>query len=56
VVELVAEGLTNPEVAERMFISRRPKVDTHLGHIFPKLVHSRAGLSAQAAGRRRQPS
>ena len=56
VVELVAEGLTNPEIGERMFISRAT-VKTHLAHIFPKLdVHSRSELSAQAAGRRKTAS
>jgi DNA-binding CsgD family transcriptional regulator len=53
VVELVAEGLTNPQVAERMFVSPAT-VKTHLSHVFSKLdVHSRAELSAQAAGRRK---
>ena len=53
VVELVAEGLTNPQVAERMFVSPAT-VKTHLSHVFRKLdVHSRAELSAQAAGRRK---
>ena len=36
VVRLVAEGLTNPQVGERLFISRRT-VQTHLAHIFAKL-------------------
>ena len=48
VVELVTEGCTNPEIAERMFISRAT-VKTHLAHVFKKLdVQSRAELSAQA--------
>ena len=48
VVELVAEGLTNPQVGERMFISPAT-VKTHLSHIFGKLdVHSRAELTAYA--------
>jgi predicted ATPase/DNA-binding CsgD family transcriptional regulator len=51
VVELVAEGLTNPQVAERMFISRAT-VKAHLGHIFHKLdVSSRSELAAAAARR-----
>ena len=33
VVELVAEGLTNPQIGERMFISTAT-VKTHLAHIF----------------------
>ena len=56
VVELVAEGLTNPQVAERMFVSPGT-VKTHLSHVFRKLdVHSRAELSAQAVGRRKTAS
>ena len=52
VVELVAEGLTNPQIAERMFISPGT-VKTHVAHVFRKVdVHSRAELSAQAAKRR----
>jgi predicted ATPase/DNA-binding CsgD family transcriptional regulator len=51
VVELVAEGLTNPQVAERMFISRGT-VKAHLTHIFQKLdVSSRAELAAYATRR-----
>jgi DNA-binding CsgD family transcriptional regulator len=51
VVELVAQGLTNPQVAERVFVSPGT-VKTHLAHIFSKLdVHSRAELSAKAGAR-----
>jgi predicted ATPase/DNA-binding CsgD family transcriptional regulator len=53
VAELVSQGLTNPEIGERMFISRAT-VKTHLAHIFKKLdVHSRAELTAHAARRNR---
>ena len=56
VVELVAEGLTNPQVGERMFVSPGT-VKTHVAHIFRKLdVHSRAELTAQAVERRKVPS
>jgi DNA-binding CsgD family transcriptional regulator len=49
VVRLVAERLTNPEIAERMFISRRT-VQTHVSHALAKLgVASRRELAAQAA-------
>jgi DNA-binding CsgD family transcriptional regulator len=48
VVKLVAEGLSNPQIAERMFISRKT-VTTHLSHVFAKLdLPSRAALSAEA--------
>lgn len=51
VVELVAEGLTNPQIGERMFISRRT-VQTHLTHVFAKLgITSRSELAAEAARR-----
>jgi predicted ATPase/DNA-binding CsgD family transcriptional regulator len=51
VVKLVSEGLTNPQVAERMFISRAT-VKVHLGHVFQKLdVRSRSELAAQSARR-----
>ena len=44
----VAEGLSNPQIAERMFISRRT-VTTHLTAIFRKLgVSSRAQVAAIA--------
>lgn len=46
VAELVAEGLTNPEVGERLFISRRT-VQAHLSHIYGKLgISNRAELAA----------
>jgi DNA-binding CsgD family transcriptional regulator len=56
VVELVAQGLTTPQIGERMFVSPAT-VKTHLTHIFRKLdVHSRAELTAQAVGRRNTAS
>ena len=46
VAELVAEGLTNPQIGERMFISPRT-VQTHLAHVFAKLqISSRAELAS----------
>ena len=49
VVRLVAERLTNPEIAERMFISRRT-VQTHVSHALAKLgVADRRALAAEAA-------
>jgi predicted ATPase/DNA-binding CsgD family transcriptional regulator len=51
VAALAAEGLTNPQIGERMFISKAT-VKTHLAHIFRKLdVHSRAELTAEAVRR-----
>jgi DNA-binding CsgD family transcriptional regulator len=53
VVLLVTQGLTNVEIGQRLFISRRT-VETHLTHIFAKLgVSSRVQLAAQAS--RAQP-
>jgi predicted ATPase/class 3 adenylate cyclase/DNA-binding CsgD family transcriptional regulator len=52
VVALVVEGMTNPQVAERMFISR-DTVKTHLAHIYAKVgVSSRAQLATLAARHR----
>jgi DNA-binding CsgD family transcriptional regulator len=51
VAALAAEGLTNPEIGERMFVAKAT-VKTHLAHIFRKLdVHSRAELIAKAVRR-----
>ena len=52
VAELVAGGLSNVQVAERLFISRRT-VDAHLSHIFDKLnISSRVELARESARRR----
>jgi DNA-binding CsgD family transcriptional regulator/tetratricopeptide (TPR) repeat protein len=51
IVNFVAEGLTNPQIGERMFISRGT-VKVHLSHIFAKLtIASRAELAAEATRR-----
>jgi len=51
VVRLVAEGLTNPQIADRLFISRGT-VKTHLSHIFAKLdTANRTELAAAAMNR-----
>jgi DNA-binding CsgD family transcriptional regulator/energy-coupling factor transporter ATP-binding protein EcfA2 len=48
VVALVAQRLSNPEVAERLFISRHT-VESHLKHIYRKLgLSSRLELAAEA--------
>jgi predicted ATPase/DNA-binding CsgD family transcriptional regulator len=49
VLRLVATGLTNAEVAEKLFLSSRT-VDWHLSSIYRKLgLHSRAGASRFAS-------
>lgn len=49
VVDLVAQGLSNPQIGERLFVSRRT-VQTHVAHVFTKLdISSRAQLAAEAA-------
>ena len=53
VAALVAQGLTNPEIGERMFISRGT-VKVHLSHIFAKLgIGTRSELAAEATRRDR---
>jgi DNA-binding CsgD family transcriptional regulator/tetratricopeptide (TPR) repeat protein len=49
VAGLVAEGLSNPQIGNRMYVSRRT-VQTHLVHIFAKLdISSRAQLAAEVS-------
>jgi len=53
VADLVAEGLSNPQIGERLYISHRT-VQTHLAHIFAKLgISARAQLAAEVTRRRR---
>ena len=52
VAGLVADGLANPDIARRMFISRST-VKTHLSHIYSKLgTSSRTELAAMTAATR----
>lgn len=49
VARLTVEGLTNPQIAERLFVSKYT-VQTHLSHIFGKLgIASRVELAGLAA-------
>ena len=51
VVDLLAGGLRNAEIAERLFVAPST-IKTHLGHVFAKLgVSTRAELAALAARR-----
>lgn len=51
VVDLLAQGLRNAEIAERLFVAPST-IKTHLGHVFAKLgVSTRAELAALAARR-----
>jgi DNA-binding CsgD family transcriptional regulator len=51
VVGLAADGLTNPELATRLFMSRNT-VKTHLSHIYAKLgVTNRTELATVATAR-----
>jgi predicted ATPase/DNA-binding CsgD family transcriptional regulator len=50
VVRLAVDGLTNPEIGARLFMSRGT-VKTHLSHVYAKLdVSNRTELAALAAG------
>jgi len=52
VVGLVAEGLSNPQIGAKLFLSHRT-VATHVSHILSKLgVHSRIDIAREAAGQR----
>ena len=54
VAHLVAEGLSNPQIGDRLFVSRRT-VQTHLAHVFAKLtISSRAQLAAEVVRQRGQ--
>ena len=56
VTELVAEGLSNPEVGARLFISRRT-VETHLSHVFRKVdCTSRTQVAAEFLRRGSNPA
>ncbi|MGH2736117.1 MAG: response regulator transcription factor, partial [Actinomycetota bacterium] len=51
VVKLVAEGLTNRQVGERLFVSRRT-VATHMEHVFQKLgLATRVQVAAEVSRR-----
>ena len=51
IVRQAAAGLTNPQIADRLFVARAT-VKTHLSHIYAKLgVRNRSQLAAHAAGR-----
>jgi DNA-binding NarL/FixJ family response regulator len=52
IAELVADGLGNREIAERLYLSKRT-VDSHLEHIFTKLgFTSRTQVTAWVRERR----
>jgi DNA-binding CsgD family transcriptional regulator len=55
IVGLAGEGLTNTEIAERLFVSRRT-VESHLGRVYDKLdLSTRVQLVAAVVRRRDEP-
>jgi DNA-binding CsgD family transcriptional regulator len=51
VARMAAEGLTNPQIGDRLFISRRT-VATHLASVFRKLgITNRVQLAAEVTRR-----
>lgn len=55
IADLVSDGLTNQEIADRLVISRRT-AETHVDHILTKLeVHNRAQIASWVVARRPPP-
>ena len=54
IAELIADGHTNREIAEQLYVSRRT-VETHVAHAFQKLgVRSRTQLAVAVLSERRK--
>jgi DNA-binding CsgD family transcriptional regulator len=52
VAEMAADGLSNPEIAQALFVTRRT-IETHLGHVYQKLDLASRDQLAAALPRRR---
>lgn len=51
IVRLVAQGMSNPQIAAHLFLSRRT-VQTHVSHVLAKLdLHSRTDIAREASRR-----
>jgi DNA-binding NarL/FixJ family response regulator len=49
IADLVADGRTNREIADRLFLSEKT-IETHLSRVFDKLgVRSRAAVAAKVS-------
>ena len=51
IADLVSQGLSNPNIAEQLFLSRRT-VQTHVSHLLMKLeLRSRVDIATESARR-----
>ena len=55
VAELAAEGYSNPEIAQSLFVTRKT-VETHLGHVYRKLDIAGRGDLSRALAHERPPA
>jgi DNA-binding CsgD family transcriptional regulator len=55
VAQLAAEGMTNRQIAEALFVTRKT-IESHLDHVFRKLdIHTRGELKQALLGAEKEP-